>query len=243
MTKRCDCGDCQPCRNRAANRRYYERSAEAVRQRVAARIQAKRETGERYWQDAETKAQKRYRAAMEAGKAPTKGRFALHDGHVAAWTVAAQRVEQRKFALHDAHVKRWRKARPADAYRHLYRADPEFNAGEKLRARLRKLNTLDGKIAAYLANEIKRAPMRKEWEELLGYTTADLVRHLRRTLPRKAKWDDFMAGTLHIDHIIPRAKFDLTREDEVRACWSLSNLQLLPAVENGRKGAKVETLL
>jgi hypothetical protein len=42
---------------------------------------------------------------------------------------------------------------------------------------------------------------------------------------------------------MPRASFDLTRIEEVRACWHLTNLRLLWAEDNRRKGARVESIL
>ena len=125
---------------------------------------------------------------------------------------------------------------------HRYRTDPEFNAREKVRARLRKF-VADTDLQQHLASEAKRGRWPTKWAALLGYTLSDLVKHLQRTLPNGASWDDFVDGALHIDHITPRAMFDLTSIDDVRRCWCLSNLRLLPAVENMRKGARVECLL
>ena len=50
-------------------------------------------------------------------------------------------------------------------------------------------------------------------------------------------------GEIHIDHIVPRASFDLNNEDEWRACWALSNLQPRWGKDNQAKGAKRITLL
>ncbi len=205
-TKRCDCGTCPPCRGRAANRRHYQRNAEAVKARVAARVQAKREAGERYWQDAETKAQKRYRKAMDSGKAPASGRFALHDGHVKARTAWVARMDQQslKAEMHDAHVKLWRKARSTDAWRHRYRTDPDFNVKERVRAALRKKGEDVLRLVRDLSPCVKRGKWKAEWIEALGYDLPDLVRHLELTLPRGFTWHDFLEGELHIDHIVPK---------------------------------------
>jgi hypothetical protein len=197
------------------------------------------------------KAAKRLDRAMADGKPPIIGRFRLHDAHVRQY---AERVERAAHVMsmamaramnepHDAHVRCWRKQRPGAAYNHRYRNDPEFNAKQRTRARMRKLATVDGQMAAYLSNAIKKSPMWKAWEDLLGYDSSQLVRHLKRTMPKGAKWDDFMAGRLHIDHIIPRSRFDLTIPAEVRKCWCLSNLRLLWAADNIRKRDRVEFLL
>lgn len=153
-------------------------------------------------------------------------------------SAARKRVQLR----HDAHVKAWRAARPGAGWSHRYRTDPEFNAREKVRARLRKF-VADTDLQQHLASEAKRGRWPTKWAALLGYTLNDLVTHLQRTLPKGASWADFIDGALHIDHITPRAMFDLKGIDDVRRCWCLSNLRLLPAVENMRKGARVECLL
>jgi len=42
----------------------------------------------------------------------------------------------------------------------------------------------------------------------------------------------------HIDHIRPRASFDLTDPAQPRECFHYTNLPLLPAKENIKKGSK-----
>jgi hypothetical protein len=144
---------------------------------------------------------------------------------------------------HDAHVRQWNRDREGDAARHRYHTDPEFNASEKMRSRLRKKTRLDGAVSAHIASRLKAGKFSKGWRDLLGYTPASLITHLRRTLPKGRTWGDFMAGRLHIDHITPCASFDLSRVEEVRACWALGNLRLIDATENLRKSAKQEFLL
>lgn len=78
--------------------------------------------------------------------------------------------------------------------------------------------------------------------DLLGYTAADLENRLRKQLPKGYTWDDFMTGRLHIDHRIPLAAFNYTRDTDhdFKRAWALSNLQLLPGGENMSKGDRLE---
>lgn len=80
------------------------------------------------------------------------------------------------------------------------------------------------------------------WLEFVDYDKEQLVSHLKESLDRLGKysWSDFIQGKLHIDHIKPQSlfKFDSPHHPEFKKCWALSNLQLLPAEENIRKGAK-----
>lgn len=166
-----------------------------------------------------------------------------HDAHVAVWR-RRQPKPTEAVGLCDAHVKRWRGACRGAAFKHRYRTDPEFSTKQKVRARLRKTATLDGEVAAYLAARVKSGhAMAQAWADLLGYTVGQLTAHLKRTVPAGYTWHQFLDGTLEIDHILPRSSFDLTRVDEVRACWCLGNLRLLPAEINRAKRARIEVLL
>jgi hypothetical protein len=81
----------------------------------------------------------------------------------------------------------------------------------------------------------------RKWEKLVGYTVEQLKQQLKRTMPRDYTWADFLSGALHIDHRIPISAFhfDSTDDEDFRRCWSLCNLQLLPAKENMSKSGKL----
>lgn len=70
-----------------------------------------------------------------------------------------------------------------------------------------------------------------------GYSVSELMSHLERTFPPKTHWYDFMVGSVQLDHKTPIANFDITSVAQLRNCYSLSNLQLMLAEENSRKGA------
>ncbi|MFL6213460.1 MAG: hypothetical protein ACJ74J_06135 [Blastocatellia bacterium] len=75
--------------------------------------------------------------------------------------------------------------------------------------------------------------------ELLGYSTDDLRQHLELLFQPGMSWENY--GTLwHIDHVIPKSWFSIETdagldEYELKACWSLQNLQPLTADENLKK--------
>ena len=74
----------------------------------------------------------------------------------------------------------------------------------------------------------------------LGYGRDELIARLKATMPDGYSWDDYLSGLLHIDHIRPLVSFAYASVDDdgFRAAWALTNLQLLPALENIRKGAQ-----
>lgn len=77
--------------------------------------------------------------------------------------------------------------------------------------------------------------------QLLGYSVEDLEARLRKTMPPGFTWEDFMSGALHIDHIIPLDAFNYTSVDDLdfKRAWALTNLQLMPAIENIQKNASL----
>jgi len=52
-------------------------------------------------------------------------------------------------------------------------------------------------------------------------------------------WDNYGSGW-HIDHIRPCSSFDLSDEEQQRACFHHSNLQPLWVKDNLEKGSKWE---
>lgn len=79
------------------------------------------------------------------------------------------------------------------------------------------------------------------WETLVEYTVEDLIKRLKKTMPKGYTWQDFLDSKLHIDHIIPRSVFNYTKPEHIdfKYCWELKNLRLLPARENLIKAAKL----
>jgi len=78
-------------------------------------------------------------------------------------------------------------------------------------------------------------------ENLLGCSVPDFKKYFTSLFTKDMTWDRFMAGEIHIDHIIPCAKFDLTQESQQRICFHYTNLQPLWKVDNLKKGTKIIT--
>lgn len=74
--------------------------------------------------------------------------------------------------------------------------------------------------------------------ELIGCTIEQLWLHLEGKF--KAGMTRANYGPVwHVDHVTPCAKFDLTHEDNQRACFHFTNLQPLFVRENLSKGARI----
>ena len=81
----------------------------------------------------------------------------------------------------------------------------------------------------------------RHWEDLVGYTLNDLIKHLKKTMPPYYCWKDFLEAKLEVDHIYPIAIFNFTKPNDYdfQRCWSLKNLRLLPKRENRKKRDKL----
>jgi hypothetical protein len=81
--------------------------------------------------------------------------------------------------------------------------------------------------------------------DILRYTKEQLVAHLERQFTKGMSWEAFLAGEIHIDHIIPVVQFDFSADPlgAARKAWALPNLRPLWAKENLRKNRTVESLL
>lgn len=82
----------------------------------------------------------------------------------------------------------------------------------------------------------------------VGYTTAQLKRHLEKTFQPGMSWDNYGYRGWHIDHIEPVASFKLMNDDgrinleAVRKCWALKNLRAMWGTENREKSATIGSL-
>lgn len=94
-------------------------------------------------------------------------------------------------------------------------------------------NSLRGRVRA----AIKGSDKSDTTINLLSCSIPQLIKHLEAKFTTGMSWDNY--GEWHIDHILPCASFDLTKEEEQRKCFHYSNLQPLWAADNIRKGDKV----
>lgn len=194
------------------------------------------------WRDANKAAVKDYNQAYrKAGYKST--------AHVAAWrarNLAHSREYERKKRrrLYAADPEKFR----AIARRSYYRdhAATLKRVREKSTRRYRTVPwvNLKAKVANRVA-QMLRGRKNRRTEALLGYTMKELVAHIERQFTKGMSWEKVLRGEIHIDHIVPVAKFKpASPEDpEFKACWALSNLRPMWASQNCSKGARVLTLL
>ena len=131
--------------------------------------------------------------------------------------------------------KRWRsenRARLRDYDRERYNENITRRITQNLRSRTRMVLNGVSKSSSTMA--------------LLGCTAEEYRKHLEDQFQEGMSWDNYgnpngdHTKCWHVDHIRPCASFDLTQEDQQRACFHYTNLQPLWAKENLSKGDKWE---
>lgn len=114
-----------------------------------------------------------------------------------------------------------------------------------IRARVKRdpQMALNYRFGAAIRSSLRGQKSGRRWETLVGYTLADLMRHLEAQFVNGMAWDN--RSDWHIDHIIPLSsfKFETPEDPDFKAAWALTNLRPLWAKDNLSKNAKRTLLL
>ena len=133
------------------------------------------------------------------------------------------------------------------AIRRKYQSDNLTRAREiQNKASTKRRKTLKGKLSGLMGTRINNSLVRgykasRHWETLVGYTIAQLKRHLEKQFTNGMTWENY-GHYWHIDHIVPISAFNFEKPEDMdfKHCWALSNLQPLEANKNLRKNARLE---
>lgn len=77
-------------------------------------------------------------------------------------------------------------------------------------------------------------------ERLLGCSISEFKNYFCNLFTEGMTWELFMKGEIHIDHIKPCCRFDLSEPEQQTACFHYSNLQPLWKLDNFIKGKKYQ---
>lgn len=105
----------------------------------------------------------------------------------------------------------------------------------------KKMNTdigfkLKHRLRTRIYNAVKGTVKSESTINLIGCSIEHLMAHLESGFTEGMSFDNY--GRWHVDHVIPCAKFDLTKGKEQKKCFNYKNLQPLWAFDNMSKGAR-----
>ena len=99
---------------------------------------------------------------------------------------------------------------------------------------------LDGNMATMVWKVLLGQKLNRKWQELVGYTSQELMEHLENLFDEKMNWDNY-GSYWAVDHINPKSlfKYEKPEDEEFKKCWALENLQPLEKIANLEKYNKV----
>ena len=105
-----------------------------------------------------------------------------------------------------------------------------------LQEKQRRATDIDYKIRTILRTRLRHA-LNGETKsahtlELLGCSIEELRSHLEKQFTKRMNWSNHAPKGWHIDHIIPCASFDLSKESEQFKCFNYKNLRPLWFTDN-----------
>ena len=119
-----------------------------------------------------------------------------------------------------------------------YQSTDEYKERQRAKYRQRMDNDMDFKLQTIIRRRVGRFLQgRGRSVGLLGCSLAEARAHIESQFQDGMTWDNWSHGGWNIDHIRPCASFDLTKEEDLRACWHYTNLQPLWAKDNYAKSS------
>lgn len=216
---------CKPCFNRQRKSKRPDERRRAAEKKGRTYRTAKQRA-------ASAAERKLYRSAER--EAIQAWRWWLREGASGTWCAS----------YWSSHPKPWLNPRLTAAERERLRraVDVDYQIARRLAERQKKLRR-QGRLQWCILRALKGGGASPTVETELGYTIAQLRAHIERQFTRGMSWAKFLNGEIHIDHRVATVEFDLSKPDEVRACFAITNLQPMWARDNIQKGAVRHVLL
>ncbi len=128
-------------------------------------------------------------------------------------------------------------------YRKIYNYNRENKKKRNEQLRKRRETDINFRISGILRTRmtgvIKSKYKSGKTIELLGCDISFFKKYLEKLFTRGMTWKKYMEGKIHLDHIIPCSRFDLTKADQQKRCFHYSNLQPLWIKDNLKKYNKL----
>ncbi len=118
----------------------------------------------------------------------------------------------------------------------------ENRTARSLKDKIKRHTDINFAMRSRLHNRIRMALKRNSKfstsSEYLGCPISEFREYFYSMFVDGMTWNNFLNGDIHIDHIVPCVKFDLSKEKEQKKCFHYTNLQPLWAKDNILKGSK-----
>lgn len=125
----------------------------------------------------------------------------------------------------------------------IYNSKPEIRKKTNEKNRLRLEKDVDYKTRHKFRNLIRDTLTGrrkcKNILEIVGCTTEELITYFKSLFTVGMTWEKFKDGDIHVDHIIPCSKFDLSLPEAQAVCFHYTNLQPLWKPDDIRKSNKI----
>lgn len=130
------------------------------------------------------------------------------------------------------HQKRWR----FKNHEHYRKYQSEYG---KQRRKVDLKFRLDNILGSIIQRALKGKKEWRHWENLVGYTTENLIQHLEKQFDNRMNWNNF-GNYWEIDHKKPKSlfKYKTAESEGFKECWGLNNLQPMEKIENRKKHNK-----
>lgn len=98
---------------------------------------------------------------------------------------------------------------------------------------------VDRNLRSRISNALKGSRKSDHTIDLLGCSIEFLKGWLEKQFSCGMTWENYSRNGWHVDHIWPCSNFDLTDPEQQKVCFHYTNLQPLWAIDNIKKGAKI----
>jgi hypothetical protein len=168
----------------------------------------------------------------------------IKDGLSSSCRDCSKEYQKEYRRTHKEHIKKHQKEYRLNNIEKLRKYNKEYGKGyfKEYRKKRRLIDPqfrLNDNISSLMYISLKGKKAGRRWEDLVGYTSEDLIKHLESKFQPWMTWDNWGIGKgkWNIDHIKPISLFNYTcpEDKEFKECWALDNLQPLEAIENIKK--------
>lgn len=150
--------------------------------------------------------------------------------------------EKNKINIRESSIKyEIRNKDKRNAYRKLYKQQNKKRRNEQ--RKLKRLIDSNYKLKEYMRKRMWAALNNIDRSETTQFLLGCTIEYLRSYLETKFQpgmtWVNYGINGWHVDHIIPCACFDFSKEEDQYRCFHYTNLQPLWAKDNLRKSSKL----